>query len=467
VSVREPKLLPWAIWLIAAFAYAIAIIDRSSLSALGPVAQEHFYIDATSLSAFGTIQLLVYAIMQIPVGVLIDRLGASVVLLSGGVLMAVGQIAIATVADVELAIIARVLVGIGDACSFISVMRFLPEWFSVRHLPILTQLTGLIGQIGQLLAVAPLAFIVDRFGWATGFVGMASIGLLIVLFGCIVLRDRPGAGTVLERVTGKLGALSRSAVSLGARDSAELLAAVAPPATATIPIIGNPHSRMPGAAFWFRVRRLLLIPGVRLGYWIHFTLLFSSTTFILLWGTPYLSGGLGLSQSTTTALLSIAVIASACASVLIGPLASRFTANRVPLAFGIAALTCFSWLVLLIWPDGPPLALVIVHIVVIASGGPSSMIAFEVGRTHAPRSFSGFSTGLLNTGGFTSRLLAILLVGLILDIQGAGTPDSYTLTAFNRAFSALFPLFALGLGMIMLEWCRTKRWNADHNRRLI
>lgn len=135
VRVRHRPILPWVIWVVAAIAYALAIINRSSLSALGPAAQEHFHIDATTLATFGVIQLVVYAAMQIPVGTLLDRFGPTALILSGAVLMALGQIAMATVSEVWLAILARVLVGAGDACTFISVMRLLPEWFSISAAP--------------------------------------------------------------------------------------------------------------------------------------------------------------------------------------------------------------------------------------------------------------------------------------------------------------------------------------------
>ena len=135
VTTAKHPLLPWLVWFVAAIAYSVAIMNRSSLAALGPVAQTHFGIDATALSAFAVIQLVVYASMQIPVGILLDRFGPTALVLSGGVLMILGQIAMATVHEVSLAILARVFVGVGDACTFISVMRMLPDWFSVRHLP--------------------------------------------------------------------------------------------------------------------------------------------------------------------------------------------------------------------------------------------------------------------------------------------------------------------------------------------
>lgn len=459
-------LLPWIVWAWAVLAYVVAIINRSSLSALGPAAQDHFGIDATALSSFAVIQLIVYAGMQIPVGVLLDRLGSTTLILSGGVLMFAGQLAMATVHDVGLAILARVLVGAGDACTFISVMRLLPEWFAVRQLPIVGQLTGLLGQAGQLVSVTPLALAVGALGWAGGFVGVAAVGVLFTLIGCFVLRDRPGQGTLFERVTHRLGPTSRDAKSLGVTDSTAALAAVAPPATSMIPLVGGPGRGGAAFGFWRNIRRLLSIPGVRLAYWMHFTLPFASTVFLLLWGTPFLTGGIGLDQAEAAGLLSLTIVAGMVASLVLGPISSRFVEVRAWIAVVVALVIMANWLIVLLWPGVPPTPLLAVLMLVIAVGGPTSMIAFEVSRSHTPRSFAGFGTGVVNTGGFTSALLVIFLIGLLLDLQGAGSPEFYTLDAFRWAFAAQLPFWILGVTMMTIEIRRTKRWMREHGRKL-
>lgn len=446
--------------------YIVATINRSSLAALGSETQHHFGIDATTLSAFAVIQLIVYAAMQIPVGVLLDRFGPTALLLSGGLLMILGQLAMATVHEVSLAILARVLVGAGDACTFISVMRMLPDWFSVRQLPMIGQLTGLMGQAGQLISVTPLAIAVGAFGWTAGFVGIAAVGLLVALLGALVLRDRPGQGTALERLIGRTGATSRNARSLGLTDSTTALIAVAPPATATIPTIGPASSRVPGVGFWRKIRRLLSIPGVRLAYWVHFTTPFSATVFLLLWGSPFLTGGVGLTQAQSGGLLSLAIVSSMIAGVVLGPLSSRFVEHRVWLPFVVTLLIMLNWGAVLLWPGIPPMWLLVLLMIMIAIGGPASMISFEVARSHTPVSFAGFGTGLVNTGGFIAALLAILFVGLSLDWQGAGSPESYSLDAFRWAFAVQVPLWLLGLVMMLIEMKRTGRWMRQHGRTL-
>lgn len=462
---RHPA-LPWIVWGTAALAYAVAVINRSSLAALGPATQEHFSIDATVLATFAVIQLIVYAGMQIPVGVLLDRYGSTMMILAGGVLMSLGQLAMATVHDVSLAILARILIGAGDACTFISVIRMLPEWFSVRQLPIVGQLTGLIGQIGQLVSVTPLAIAVNVYGWSNGFIGVAAVGLLMVLIGAYVLRDRPGDGTVFERVTGIRSKLSTEAQSLGVDDNTAMLAAVAPPATSVMPVVKASVSRVPGVGFWRKAKQLLSVPGVRLSFWLHFTSPFAPTVVLLLWGTPFLVGGIGLSQSAAGSLLSLTIVSSMVVGLLLGPISSRFVRRRVWINFGVTVSIAATWLSVLLWPGVPPVWLLVVLMLVISMGGPASMIAFEVLRSHVPRSFSGFGTGFVNMGGFISALIVIFFIGIALDLQGAGSPERYTLVAFQWAFAVQIPVWLLGLCMILLELKRTKAWMQHHGREL-
>ncbi|WP_427869292.1 MFS transporter [Leucobacter luti] len=459
---RKP-LLPWVVWGVAAIAYAVAIINRSSLSALGPAAQEHFGIDATTLATFPVIQLIVYAGLQIPVGVLLDRFGAKGMILSGGVLMLLGQTVMATAEDVRLAILARVLVGAGDACTFISVMRLLPEWFAIRQLPTVSQLTGLTGQVGQLVSVAPLALLVATAGWMNGFLGVVAVGVLITILGCLVLRNHPGDRTIAERVFRTDSRLTREARGFGGPLATGMLE-MAPPSTEMIPVVGRVPRR--GLDFFSRAGRLLKIPGVRLAFWLHFTSPFASNVFLLLWGTPFLVGGVGLTPAAASGLLSLTVVASMVAGLVLGPISSRFLERRVWINFSITIAIMVTWLGILLWPGTPPIWLLIALLLIMPLGGPASMIAFEVSRSHTPRSFAGFGTGLVNTGGFIATLLVILLIGLVLDLQGAGSPEDYSLGAFRTAFLVQVPFWLIGLTMIAFEARRTKRWMQHHGRKL-
>src|SRR6195952_3498823 len=114
---------PWAIWIVGMLVYVLAVFHRSSLGVAGLVATERFDISATQLATFTMLQLLVYAGMQIPVGLLVDRFGSRIVLLVGLVLMTLGQAGFAVTDTYSLALLARAFVGVGDAMTFICVLR--------------------------------------------------------------------------------------------------------------------------------------------------------------------------------------------------------------------------------------------------------------------------------------------------------------------------------------------------------
>jgi len=70
--------------------------------------------------------------------------------------MAAGQLALALSTDFTTALLARVLVGAGDAMTFISVLRLVSAWFPARRIPVMSQFTGIVGQLGQVLSAVPL-----------------------------------------------------------------------------------------------------------------------------------------------------------------------------------------------------------------------------------------------------------------------------------------------------------------------
>ena len=91
----------WVIWGVGLSIYLLAVFHRSSLGVAGLLAAERFNVDATQLALFTVLQLAVYAGMQVPVGVLLDRFGSRAMLLAGLVLMTAGQLTFAFVDPAE------------------------------------------------------------------------------------------------------------------------------------------------------------------------------------------------------------------------------------------------------------------------------------------------------------------------------------------------------------------------------
>ena len=179
----------WVIWLVSLAVYVLAVFHRSSLGVAGIIASERFDISATRLATFTVLQLVVYAGMQVPVGVLLDRYGSRAMLLAGLVLMTAGQLGFAFSTSFGGAVAARAVVGAGDAMVFVSVIRLVTIWFLVRQAPMVTQLTGLTGQLGAIAAAGPLSYLLHELGWTRAFALTSSVGVVLLV---AVARARQG-----------------------------------------------------------------------------------------------------------------------------------------------------------------------------------------------------------------------------------------------------------------------------------
>lgn len=179
------------VWSIGVAVYFVAVIFRTSLGVAGLEAADRFHVNASALSTFSLLQLLVYAGMQIPVGLMVDRLGTKKVLTLGAVLFTAGQIGFALSPSYGMALAARALLGCGDAMTFISVLRLGTRWFPARRGPLMAQLAGLVGMAGNLISTLVLAPVLHGVGWVPAFAGSAVAGLVVLVPLVLFLRDHP------------------------------------------------------------------------------------------------------------------------------------------------------------------------------------------------------------------------------------------------------------------------------------
>lgn len=395
----------YTVWAGGLAVYVLAVFNRSSLGVAGLIAAQRFHISSAQLATFVMVQLGVYAAMQVPVGALLDRVGSKVLLSTGVVLMSLAQLAFAFAHSFAIGILARVFLGIGDAMTFVSVLRLVALWIPPARTPLVTQMTGVAGQLGALAAAAPLVALLQRFGWQTSFVISSATGIVLGVVMVLVVKDTPY--TVPERTELKLRAVAR-AVRLSWRE-----------------------------------------PGTRLGLWCHFALPFSSNVFTLIWGYPFLTRGQGLSAGAAGILLSLMVGVSVVTSPLLGLYLGRFPYSRSTLVLGALSLMVTVWTVVLLWRGPAPLWLLVLLVSVTAVGGPGSMIGFDLARTFNPLDRIGSATGIVNVGGFTASLVAVFAVGLVLDRVCPGGPTHYTLGGFRAALTVQYAGWALGVAMIL------------------
>lgn len=432
--VSTPGWRAWAIWSVGVAAYVLAITNRTSLGAVGVEAADRFQADASTLALFAVVQLAVYGGMQIPVGVLLDRYGSRPIITAGMLLMAAGQLTMALSPSIGIAIVARVLLGAGDAAVFPAVLRLVATWFPAQRGPVMVQFTGIIGQAGQLIALVPVAALLHATTWSITFGSIAGLGLLFTILVWLIVRNNPaesGPDVSVNTDTGVVRVVT-SAIDTG---------------------VG--------------IRAAWAHPGTRLAFWSHFTTPFAGTVFVLLWGMPFLTAGEGLTTAHAAGIISIYVVAGMILGPIIGDLSRRLPNHRsLALVLPAVGVQMAAWIAVIALPGPAPDWLLWILAIALATGGPASMIAFDHARTHNPVHRLSTATGVTNAGGFIAALIAVFVIGLLLDAQGAGTPDTYTLDAFRVAFLTLIPLWVLGVVFILIERKRTRiRMGLDPDRR--
>jgi nitrate/nitrite transporter NarK len=395
----------WVIWAVALSVYVLAVFHRSSLGVAGLLAAERFHVEATELALFTVLQLAVYAGMQVPVGVLLDRFGPRAMLLSGLVLMTSGQLVFAYAESFPSAVLARAVLGAGDAMVFVSAIRLVSVWFLVRQAPLITQLTGQVGQLGAVVAAAPLTLALQELGWTGAFALASSIGVVLMVAVLSLVKDSPYRHHDVERV--KLRALTRT-LSL---------------------VWGN--------------------PGTRLGMWTHFVSQFSMTVFTMLWGFPFLVRGQGMSEEAAGTLLMVMIGWVVVSGLVLGWAVSRFPFYRSWIVLGIVAAMAASWAAVLLRDQPSPLWLLVVMAFTTASGGPASMVGFDLARTFIPLEATGRANGLVNIGGFGASLLTMALVGWVLETREPAGVAAYGLDDFRVALAVQYAFWVLGAVQVL------------------
>ncbi|BBY53001.1 MFS transporter [Mycobacterium koreense] len=393
----------WIVWSTGLIAYIVAVLNRTTFGVSGLDAADRFAAGPGVLSWFVVLQVIVYAAMQIPAGVLLDHFGPRRMIASGAAVMAVGQLVMGITGSLPVAVSAYALVGLGDALTFIAVIRLIPNWFPASRAPLLTQLTALCGQTGQILSAVPFVALLLRSGWTVAYVSAAALSVMALALTLCLVRDTPHGHETHDEA---------------------------------------PRLRRRLAA----VPTVLSRPGTRLGFFTHMGTQFPLTVFVLMWGVPYLTRAQGLSRSSASALLTLSVLVFIVTGVLVGMFSGRHPSARPRLVLATIAGCALMWAVVLALPTQAPHWLLVMLVVVISAAQPVSLLAFDFARDFNPSASLGTAQGTVNMGGFLASLLVMQLMGLII---GAG--DAWSFEAFRAAWLTQYLIWAIAAAAVVIN----------------
>jgi len=406
--------LPWLVFALASAAFFLSFFHRVAPGALAEELTAAFAVSGATLGALAATYFYVYAVMQVPTGVLTDTLGPRRVLSAGGVIAGVGSIIFGGAESAAAAAFGRTLTGLGVSVAFVCLLKLNASWFDERRFATLSGFGNVIGIIGALLATAPLAWLITVVSWRSVFVAVGVISLGVAAATWLLARDHPGSG-----------------------------ASGGHPAPA-------PHAER----WWQGLGEVVRNRATWPAFWVTFGMSGSYMSFIGLWAAPFFRQVYGMSPVAASRHTSLMIVTSAISLAAIGVLSDHLRRRRI-LITGSAVLFLGCWAA---WLTGvaPGYTYLAAAIMGLCMTGFSLAwaCAKEVNR---PR-YAGMAISVANTGGFLAAGMLQPLVGWVLDTSAGGVANATTLAHFRPALAALASFTFIGfVGALFIRetHCRT------------
>ncbi|MBX3457596.1 MAG: MFS transporter [Candidatus Paracaedibacteraceae bacterium] len=180
----------WLIWACAGLFYLYEMVLRASPSVIAKDLMLDFGVASTSLGVLASFYYYSYVILQIPCGVIVDKLGPRRVVTYSTLLCVLGSILFAKSDSLFIAQIGRFLIGAGSACAFISCLKVGSEWFLPAQFAMIAGLSNMMGTLGGMVSGPPFAVLSNTFGWRQATLIAATIGVFLAFIFWFVMKDR-------------------------------------------------------------------------------------------------------------------------------------------------------------------------------------------------------------------------------------------------------------------------------------
>ena len=363
-------------------AYVISFFQRFAPAGIAQDLTAAFNTTASSLGALAGTYFYVYTVMQVPTGIFVDTFGPRRILLLGGIVGAAGSLLFGMASSLELALVGRTLIGLGVSVTFISMLKFIAVWFDEKRFASMVGVGLLVGNLGSVLAGAPLSWLAQAVGWRSVFVAIACVSLLLGIACWVLVRDRHDGGTI--------GGVKRP--HFGRKvDLSGLLQVVRNRAT------------WPAA-------------------WINLGVSGSFFAFGGLWATPFLVEAHGMTRTVAASHVSLYFTCFALSCVGVGTLSDRLGKRKPVLVVG-THLYALTWVV---WLSGVALPLYASYGMFALMGilTASFTLTWACAKEVNPPLLSGMSTSITNMGGFLAGAILQPLFGWAMDLHWAGGVSS-------------------------------------------
>jgi len=403
-DVKKVESYRWVVWTILALVYIFVTFHRMATGVVKSDLEETFKIGAAQFANIGSMYFYAYFLMQIPSGILADKIGPKKTVTWFSMLAAAGSVMFGMAPNLTTAYIGRFLVGIGVSVVFICLIKIQSRWFYSKNFALMVGFIGLAANSGALLAQTPLVYAVSTFGWRSTFIYMGIAMIFFAILTLIFVKDDPTDMGLpgMDELEGR--PVVKSNLKVG-----EALKSV----------MSNPRT-------W-------VVSIVNVGMYVGYIVLLGQ------FGVPYLMTSYGMEKVQAANLIISAVLGSAVGAIAIGYVSDKIK-NRKMILIALSALSLVGWIVFTYvkMPVGVLPVFLFIHGFVITNFTMTWTIANEVND----RRLAGIATGVVNCVGFAGAAIIPVYMGKILDANMANPVLGYQKAYFMLIIVVVVSLVA-------------------------
>ncbi len=399
--------LALTIWSLSALAFGYAFFQRVAPSVMIPDLMAEFAVTGAVMGQLSALYFYPYAAMQLPIGALLDRYGARLMLTVALLLAAAGSIIFGAAGSVNAAYVGRFMVGAGSAVGFIASMALAAKWFHPRHFALLTGLAMFFAMICGIAGQAPLAFAVEAFGWRQTMIWAGLAAAVLALLTALIVRNSPDPDSIEQTDDTQWAEIWSGLKDTIRRTEIWRIAIVAMSMSGPMLALGG------------------------------------------LWGVPFLAGAYGLDRPTSAIYTSLSLLGWAVGAPLSGWLSDRIGSRKLPLVVGTAANCGLLGLIAFV----PELNLALMAAALFLSGltGGCMVVTFALAREVSIKRLHGSVSGLVNAATVGAGAILQPIIGWLLDLSWDGTMQDgariYQTADYRFAFICL--VVSSGAGFLM------------------
>jgi len=399
----------WSIFITASLLFALSQFYRATNAVIAPDLVEDLRLDTEGLGLISAAFFYAFALIQIPLGIVLDRVGPRRTMSVLSLVAVCGALVFSWSDSLAGGLVGRILMGIGMSCNLMGTLKLLTLWFESASFATLSGIVLAIGTMGNVAATTPLVLLVRWCGWRWALSIIAGINLVLVVIFYRVVRDRPRGETQVSLPTETYDPLRET--------------------------LSGMRGLLKMREYWIISCAAFFRSGV-------------FAAFQALWAGPYLMGVLGLDALDAGNLLFLINVGMVLGSLGWGALSDRILKTRKWVVLSVVLMLAVCLFLTAILPPGtgyPILALLFFSIGFFGGGG---IVVFAHIKDLTPIELAG--TAMTGVNFFTMIGAALFLQGLGAFMQRLYPNASQGPEAFKSAFIFCSVCLALGAFVYLL-----------------